>query len=260
LRDATSNQQKVDYWREQNPHANIGLLCGELSGVIVIDMDPRNGSEVTVAQLAREGKMFPDTVEVATPSGGRHLYYAYDARCAQSGNNKLGPGIDVSSNGHYVVLPPSFWSEKAASYSWKRPPRGTTFQSLPKWVFEALAPRPAPWRRQAAPQAIPYGHLQGYQRQAMADLDRAVRFVSNLRDGRHEAPFKVGCELGAYVHHGLLKKDDLERAVMSACEVNGAVAKYGAYDLLKQIGNGLACARADGLPPLARVHREVQPA
>jgi hypothetical protein len=108
--------------------------------------------------------------------------------------------------------------------------------------------------------SIEYGKLHGYHRQAMADLDRAVRFVSNLRDGRHEAPFKVGCELGAYIHHGLLKKDDLERAIMSACEANGSLAKYKAMDLLTQLRNGLDLARADSLPPLARIHREPQPA
>jgi hypothetical protein len=95
---------------------------------------------------------------------------------------------------------------------------------------------------------------------AMADLDRAVRFLSNLRDGRREAPFKVGAELGSYVHHDILKKDDLERAIMSACEANGALARYNAKDMLKQISNGLERAQADSLPPLARIHRETQPA
>jgi bifunctional DNA primase/polymerase-like protein len=53
--------------------------------------------------------MLGDTVAAGSPRDGRHLYFAYDARVTTSKANALGPGIDVKTDGGYIVAPPSFW-------------------------------------------------------------------------------------------------------------------------------------------------------
>ena len=180
-------------WQQLHPHANIGLLCGSSSKVCVIDIDPRNGGEESLVRLARAGKRFTDTVESETPSGGRHKFYAYDPKVAVSGSNKLGSGIDISSNGHHVVLAPSYWPKADKFYRWVVPPLGTELPQLPKWVVEMLAPKP---KRQPL-KRINYGNMQGYRRQALADLEYQMRKIAGLTDDRHEAPFKAGAALGA---------------------------------------------------------------
>lgn len=252
LKGASSNRAQIAVWRQQFPDANIALRCGSGSGVIVVDVDPRNGADETIARLAKEGKTFGETIEASTPSGGRHLYFAYDDRVTVSGANKLGRGLDISTNGHYVVLPPSYWKHAGRGYAWVRPPLGTEFPKLPRWVIDAVKPKPIVIVKR---KPIDYSNMQGYQRQAAADLEATARRIAGLHDGRHEAPFKAGASLGAYVHHALLPEHYLEEAIMSACVSNGALTKYSASDLRKQIHNGLARARGDSLPPLARAHR-----
>ena len=108
------------------------MLTGGVSKIIVIDLDPRSGSEESIQRLAAQGKYFPDTVMSATPRGGNHLYFAFDARVAgqPSATHALGkafPGIDVKTNGGYIVLPPSHWWEvRQVSYRWLVPPRGNS--------------------------------------------------------------------------------------------------------------------------------------
>src|SRR5437762_216479 len=42
-RDATTDLEKIRAWWRTYPRANIGLATGSLSGLIVLDVDPRHG-------------------------------------------------------------------------------------------------------------------------------------------------------------------------------------------------------------------------
>jgi hypothetical protein len=100
---------------------------------------------------------------------------------------------------------------------------------------------------------IDFSNLTGYRRQALVDLDVAVRRLAVMSDGRHEAPFKVAARLGKYVHNNLITEADLEDAILSACSSNGALSKYKREDLRKQIRNGLNKAKGDALPALRKL-------
>ena len=236
------------------PHANIGIATGKVSGFLVVDLDPRSGSSETLAQLAKAGKVFGDTVEAVSPRDGRHLYFAYDPRVTISKANALGPGIDVKTDGGYIVAPPSFWREQrpvlqvAAAAAWCR-------------SAEAAAmghPRPAAAARatqEAARSRSTSATSRATAGRRWRTWGRRSERMATLSDGRHEAPFKVASALGKYVTHKLLTETDVETAVMDACSLNGALRKYSRNDLLKQVRNGLKKASGDHLPPLARVHR-----
>jgi hypothetical protein len=83
------------------------VLCGP-GGVLVVDVDVKGGVD-GFAQLAEWN--LPATLEVHTPSGGRHLYYRHPGGVLA--NKKLASAIDVRANprtegGHsYVVGPGS---------------------------------------------------------------------------------------------------------------------------------------------------------
>jgi hypothetical protein len=102
--DGTTDIAKIERWWKRYPKANIGIACF-LSGIVVIDVDPRNGGDDTLATLEREHGPLPPTWTVLTPSGGQHYYYrvpdGFDTDAAT-----LGPGIDLKWRG-YVVAPPS---------------------------------------------------------------------------------------------------------------------------------------------------------
>lgn len=43
VHDATSNPDQIRTWGRICPNGNIGVACGEASGIIVLDVDPRHG-------------------------------------------------------------------------------------------------------------------------------------------------------------------------------------------------------------------------
>lgn len=81
------------------------VLCGP-GGVLVVDVDVKGGVD-GFAQL-KEWDL-PPTLEVYTPSGGRHLYYRHPG--IELANRKLNSAIDVRANarsegGHAYVIGP----------------------------------------------------------------------------------------------------------------------------------------------------------
>ena len=97
---ATADPATVASWWTQWPDANVGIHC---DGLVVIDVDPKNGGRESLATLEQEIEL-EATYEVDTPSGGTHIYYRCPAGAAvRNGVNVLGAGIDVRTTAGYVV-------------------------------------------------------------------------------------------------------------------------------------------------------------
>ena len=256
FKSASADPRVVAARAAEYPDANIGIATGKVSGLIVIDIDPRNGGDLTLKRLAAAGKRFPKTVEAISCQNGRHLYYAYDRRAKSCRKSKLGMGIDVKMDGGYVVAPPSVWSRNGQAYRWLRSPQRSAVRPLPRWIVDALQSPPKPKLHRAR---LPPPHeFEGYRRQALAQLQRLAARMAALGDGRHQAPFIMACRIGKYQRHGLLSDAEIEEAFLAACASNGALAKYTSEDLRAQIKNGLRRAANDELPPLRR-HRQQAP-
>jgi len=138
--DATDDEYVIEAWARRFPKANIGIACGLPSGIIVIDLDPRNGSDESIRKLASKKQTFPPTVTVKTANGGVHLYYAFEPSLKNS-KSVLAPGIDVKTTGGYVVAPPS-QLHGGKRYEWINSPLGDRFPRLPVWAVQALKPKP----------------------------------------------------------------------------------------------------------------------
>ncbi len=140
FRDATTDPAVITAWWKKYPWANIAIATGEKSGrLMVIDLDskPKEGidGEETWRELYRE---YPDTVEVLTGGGGRHIYFTYpDNTNLKSGINILGPGIDIRAEGGYVIAPPSLHIS-GQRYEWEAssdPLDGITVAPAPIWAL-----------------------------------------------------------------------------------------------------------------------------
>jgi hypothetical protein len=110
--------------------ANIGLACG--GKLVVIDVDPRHGGDKSLSELeAQHGAI--ETVCVNTGGGGSHLYLSPNGTQVR-GRIGLMPGIDIKSNGCYVVAPPSRHIS-GKLYQWEETaPRELT--PVPAWLVE----------------------------------------------------------------------------------------------------------------------------
>src|SRR6266511_4254614 len=83
-------------WRTW-PDANIGRATG--GGRMVLDVDPRHGGDESLAELERQHDKLPDSVEVATGGGGRHIEFSYVGHLA---SRTIAPGLEVKAEGGYV--------------------------------------------------------------------------------------------------------------------------------------------------------------
>ena len=110
VNDATINEDQIRRWWTQNPEFNIGIACGTVSGIVVFDIDPRNGGDQSWEQWLDQYGPMPDGAMALTAGGGQH----YIAR-HQDGirSCKLGEGIDLLSDGRYYIAYPSTIEHRA---------------------------------------------------------------------------------------------------------------------------------------------------
>lgn len=105
---------EVEEWWGKWPDANIALITGEISGLIVVDVDVDRGGDPRAAIKAG-----PTELISKTGSGGFHLFYAYPKGEKKVRNRVGSDGLDIRADGGYVVLPPSL-HQNGNRYTWVR--------------------------------------------------------------------------------------------------------------------------------------------
>lgn len=108
--------------------------CGDCdpSGLAVIDIDPRNGGEDSLAKLEKELGSLPRTMTVRTGGGGEHIYLSLPGGTdVRSGS--LGSGVDSKSDGGYVIAAPSVHVSGRA-YTSNRLELGNLFEAPANWL------------------------------------------------------------------------------------------------------------------------------
>ena len=109
VKDARSNPELVKRAWQSHSRANIGIATGKASGIVVLDIDPRNGGDATLLELEKNLGKLPDTVTAKTGGGGRHFIFKYPSVVVRndSAGKILGKGVDILSDGKIMVAPPS---------------------------------------------------------------------------------------------------------------------------------------------------------
>lgn len=103
-------EDELKRWFYFNPNRNIAIVCGEISNIIVVDVDVKDGAPDV------KGLELPPTLSAKTGSGGSHLIYTWR-------KGLIGPkvairkGIDIRSDASYIVVAPSI-HPNGKSYEW----------------------------------------------------------------------------------------------------------------------------------------------
>ncbi|MGY4648672.1 bifunctional DNA primase/polymerase [Mycobacterium sp. URHB0021] len=105
--DATKDVRVVAQWwgrpvcRSQQPRSS------PVAAMVVLDVDPRNGGDQSIAALEHRHEPSPETLTTISGrgDGGRHLFYRRP--WGKISAKRLGQGIDIKTSFGYVVLPPS---------------------------------------------------------------------------------------------------------------------------------------------------------
>lgn len=117
VKDATTDPSEIHAWAGRLPEANIGIATGARSGILVLDVDPRNGGRESLAELVHQFGELPETVTVTTggPDGGSHFYFTHPGFRVR--NVAVGRGLDVRGDGGYVVAPSSLHPDTGLPYT-----------------------------------------------------------------------------------------------------------------------------------------------
>lgn len=117
--DASTDPAQIRaWWEDGGPDWNIGIAIP--AGVVVVDVDPRNGGEATFAKMCDEhGESWLDSRVAETGGGGFQVYLACepDRRFPKNLDRHFGPGVDLKQHGGYVLAPPSN-HKSGGVYSW----------------------------------------------------------------------------------------------------------------------------------------------
>ena len=106
-REGTRDANLIKAWWERWPDSNLAIACGS-SGLVIVDVDPRNNGLETLEDLIRKHGRAMETLTVQSGGGGLHLYFAHPGR-GQVVRNRIGlyPGVDIKADGGRIVAPPS---------------------------------------------------------------------------------------------------------------------------------------------------------
>ncbi len=110
----------------------VGVVTGSLSGIVVLDIDGERG----MRSMNEGGYDVPITVTAKTPNGWHH-YFQYTDKIDRSYIGSIAEGVDIKSNGGYVVAPPSV-HPSGEVYRWadELGPKEVPIASPPSWMVE----------------------------------------------------------------------------------------------------------------------------
>ncbi len=123
-----TREQVIEWWTKY-PNAGIAIVCGKVSGIVVVDVDEYHGG--TTAKLT-------PTVMVKSGSGqGYHFYYAYYPGLPNNNDGVVGQGIDVKTDGGYVCGVGTL-HDSGGRYEYEMSPDDASLVSLDQWVIDKL--------------------------------------------------------------------------------------------------------------------------
>jgi len=149
--DATTDSAKIAEWWSKTPEANIGLATGKESGLLVLDIDRKNGidGEETLKWLESKLGKLPDTWQQLTPSGGLHYVFQYpnvagiefanfeggESGYTDENGALLYPNLDVRATHGYILAEPSAVGGRGYEWEMSCRPSETPLAALPPaWV------------------------------------------------------------------------------------------------------------------------------
>jgi hypothetical protein len=137
---ATTDSAQASAWWHEWPEANIGIVLGRRAGIVVLDIDPRNGGDDTLYGLERAYGALPRTPSAKSGGGGSHFYFV--APTVRLGPT-IGDGLDLLGDGKLVAAPPSVHASGNV-YEWDEHPDDVELAVLPEWMLRAATPLKRP--------------------------------------------------------------------------------------------------------------------
>ena len=140
VHDATTDTEQITRWFADRDDLNIAIAAGSKSGLVVLDIDPRNGGDDSWSAWTDERGAQSDGAVQLTAGGGQHYLASYVEGVRSC---KLRDGIDLLADGRYFLAFPS--TIEGRSYAWEiscDPFDGIPPMALSERWLEGLRPAP----------------------------------------------------------------------------------------------------------------------
>jgi hypothetical protein len=229
---ATTDLDLIREWWARWRDANVGIVTGAASGLVVLDVDVAKGGFGSLAAMFPKGP--PRTLSVETGSGGLHRYHVHPGGRVPC-HVGFRPGLDLRGDGGLVVAPPSR-HKSGGPYLFITASR--PIAPMPPELIAALAPVKVAHRSMG--QVRPFrGTLTPY---AAAALEREAAEVATHppKTGRHVRLFAAAAALGEMIASGMLPRSLVEYRLREACDRNGMTAEGREREIEKAIACGIA--------------------
>jgi Bifunctional DNA primase/polymerase, N-terminal len=192
-------EDDISRWRP-GPLAkpSIGIVTGADSGIVVLDVDPRNGGEETLAQLKRRYGTLPETWRFLTGGGGQHILFRHPGGYVKSKAGALGAGLDCKAEGGLIVAPPSLhMSGRRYAIDPDHHPDELPLADLSEWLHTMLlaaTEKRTTARQRGRPRPErPVRPSAGLSRYAEAALNNACRRIVAAPCGQQEVTLNAEC-------------------------------------------------------------------
>jgi hypothetical protein len=177
VKNASTDPEKIRNWWGAAPLANVGIVMGGPLRFLALDVDPRSGGDASLYDLVEvRGDKWLKTLTVKTGGLGSHLIFTMPAGVKVS-RAKLAPGIDLKTEGGYLVAAPSIHTS------------GRRYEVVDS-TYPAEAPEWLVGELMSAPGVEPSKIVDFQERRSGRTTD-----VHILEGERNDTLFRIGCAL-----------------------------------------------------------------
>jgi hypothetical protein len=167
-RERASESQIIEWWGKKYPEANIAIVTGGISGLIVIDLDTPEAKD----NLKERVPDFDFTTVPRSRTGkGWQLFFQHPGATIPPRAGLI-PGLDVRGDGGYVVVPPSI-HPNGKTYEWKISINGE-LPKLPVELFRLIS-SPGNGAIKKAAQPIEESIPEGQRNASLTSLAGSMR-------------------------------------------------------------------------------------
>jgi hypothetical protein len=192
VNEATTHPVQITAWWTEDPDYNVG---GCTSGMLVVDIDPRNGGVESFKDLELLYD-FPLTQAQVTAGEGMHrIYDRPEHTWIKNSTSAIAPGVDIKGDGGQIVLPGS--TINGNSYRWAK--HNAPRVMAPDWLLDlAKSAKRRPKSENAGKRLI---------EETEAGIEAAETWLANhapdaVQGKRDNTAYKVAAKLYDY---GLVK-------------------------------------------------------
>lgn len=136
---ATKDINQINEWWTKWPDANIGIACGEISQITVIDVDVKQQIDglTTIKNLEKLYDSIPVTPMQNSGGNGQHYFFKYEPSIKTSVRNL--PGIDIRNDKSFIIAAPSVHASMRI-YRWVTSNHicKVKLSKMPDWLLSVL--------------------------------------------------------------------------------------------------------------------------